>query len=645
MVSPHASGGRSGLAALALFSAATLGFFADLLPRLSDSIGPVAGDPVFNLYILEWGSHQISRGLEGFWNAGFWNAPFFHPTPNALALSDHLLGPALAFHLLKGGGATPQAAYNLLLLATFAIGGTTAWWVLRRSGVSGPAALLGGWAFIFSTFRWHSLSHYQTVRMQWIPLTVWSFDRLLARPTPGRAAAFLAFYVLHVSGGAYLAYLVHIVLLILVVNRWWAEPATFRQSRSWAVWVPTAAAAFGVLAFFYSGYLVPESTLATGQRPDELRRASPLLQAFLPPPVATLFSSHPGAGGLFPGFAVVALALAGLGRGWRRFSTRPRAGARPLAGGTLLVAGGVTGLAGLIVADRFTRLGESLTPSLTGGGNAGYLGPWAMVLAGMGFLGGGLRAWKGGPALRWREMPIWPRGLLVSGAVMLALCLPVFFWPLSTVMPGMSAMRVPQRAFTFVALPLAYLVAVGWDGMWQGARARLPWRAAAATLAVMMVFETAAAKPATRWQHLPAEAEFPPYAHWIAAHPEVQAYLELPRGRWPFAETVPMYFQTLHWRPLANGYSARHPESYKELIRLCQPFPDLHGLQRLVERGTTHLVVHWRALPWHPGPRVRHRVPRARPAFEEALRRHGARPVFADGDTVIFDIRPVVDDP
>ena len=631
MGAPDAGTGETArdLAAAALFAAATVVLLAAILPDLNTSVGPRAGDPVFNLYILKWGSYQISRGLED-----FWDAPFYFPTPHVLAMSDHLLGPAAAFRILRGLGIPAAGAYNLLVLATFAIGGWAAYWVVRRSGVSRAGALLAGWAFAFSAFRWDAMGHYQTVRMQWIPLTVWSFDRLLEKPGPGRGVAFLAFYTLHISGGAYLAQLVHIVLLVLVLNRW--QASTFRDVRSWAVWLPTAVLAVAIAAFFYGGYLAPESTLMTGQRPDELRRYGPTLVSFVPAPVAARLGGAGRAGELFPGYGVLLLALAGLVRGWRRYRTLPRRWAHPVKGGSLAVAGGFATACGLLLADRFTRTGSSLIPSLSETGNAGYLPPLVLAFAGLALVWGGMRTLRGGRVLDWSEMPVWPRGLVLSGAVTLPLCLPAFFWLASTVLPGMAGMRSPGRAFAFVALPLAYMVGAGWDRLWStGGRRRLVPLA----LAALLVAESVGGRPTGEREPLPDEARFPAYAYWIAAHEEVRAYVELPRGRPPHAETVPMYLQTLHWRPIANGYSARHPPSYRELSRLCRPFPDLEGLRLLEARGITHVVVHWRALPWQPGPRVRARVPRARGAFVAALRQHRARRVLVDGHTVIYDIR------
>lgn len=101
-----------------------------------------------------------------------------------------------------------------------------------------------------------------------------------------------------------------------------------------------------------------------------------------------------------------------------------------------------------------------------------------------------------------------------------------------------------------------------------------------------------------------------------------------------------MYLQTLHWRPLVNGYSAVLPPSYREVARWCRPFPDASGLARLSEMGVTHVVLHRRTPEWQPGLDPRARVFRFLPAFEGALREAGTVPVFSDGSTEVYRLEP-----
>src|SRR5262249_49090897 len=143
----------------------------------------------------------------------------FYPHQGVLAFSDHLLGPGLVAAAWNAVVPGWIGAYNLLLLSSFALTGWAASWVFRRSGRSWWAAILGGVVYAFCPFRWDQLPHIQVLLMAAIPLTLWSFDRLLARPSGWRGVAFLLCYAVHLSGGCYLALMVHFPLLVLATNR------------------------------------------------------------------------------------------------------------------------------------------------------------------------------------------------------------------------------------------------------------------------------------------------------------------------------------------------------------------------------------------------------------------------------------------
>src|SRR5262249_4031634 len=97
----------------------------------SDHLLGHTDDPVFNLYVLKWGVHQLRLGLPEFLDANI-----FYPARGATAFSDHLLGPALQLLLLLAlhGVPNPIAGYNLLLASSFVLSGAATCWVLWRSG-------------------------------------------------------------------------------------------------------------------------------------------------------------------------------------------------------------------------------------------------------------------------------------------------------------------------------------------------------------------------------------------------------------------------------------------------------------------------------------------------------------------------------
>jgi hypothetical protein len=590
----------------------------------------VGGDPLLNVYFLEWGAHQLTQGLPD-----PWSPPFFYPTPRVLTLSDHLLGPAVAFAALRGIGLSSLGAYNVLLLASFVVGGWVAWWVLRGSGLSWAGAFLGGWFFAFAGYRWSSIGHYQVVRMQWIPAVLYTFDRLLERPAPGRAVAFLVFYVLHVSGGAYLAALIHVSLAVLLANRLLEKQLNIFDMASLRVWLPTCVGAVALLATIYLPYRNTSVHLAARHSLDEMRVHGATLASFVTPSrfgldgwLLSFLPSDSGRGDLFPGMAGLVLIGVALIRTRQPCPSSASRGA--LGGAALAVAGLALALGGLLLGDRAT-----LSPggSRTGEWLAGYAVPFLCAVTGLVAAAVGLRRTRAGMIF---PGDTWGRGLVASGLAMLFLCLPTFFAVAWSLVPGMRAMRVPTRAFALALFPLAFLVAMGWDHLAALARKGPAWRGLLAVALVALLVESLPRFPA--WQPVPDASQFPEYTRWIATHPEVHAYLELPLGNRPDWETGPMYLQTAHWRPLVNGYSAVLPPAFLEVAGVCQPFPDLSGLERLSDLGVSHVVVRRRTPSWQPGG-SRARALSFLPLFEEALRERGARRVFSDADTDVYDIR------
>jgi hypothetical protein len=586
-------------------------------------VSPDLFDPVFNLYILKWVVHEAHRGF-----AGFWDPPFFYPARGALAYSDHLLGPGLAAaaftSLLPQGVPRWVSAYNFLLWSSFALTGLAACFVLRRGGVGWAAAWLGGAMYAFSPFRWDQLSHLQILLAALIPLTLWSFDRLLEQPGRGRAALFLACYLLHLSGSCYLAYMIHVPLAVLLANR---LPSLLRGGR-WRAALPplagtalVAAAAAGALFGKYWA-VAQASGLHWGPGPARTWGASAL--SYLTPSQSNLYSGllpdglYRPEGSLFPGFLAAGLAVAGAHDLWRRHGRAGPAGPAAPAGpetSPRLSAGRRCALGGLLALAAVGWLGgEARTWSMPvpGGLHLAGLPAWAtrnysvpllLVAAGVGGWLAVRRRWLGSWPLRAGEIDPWPRGLLLAGAVTAALSFPIFFDPLARLLPGLRAMRVPSRFDAFTSFAIVWLAAGALDRRigrwtWPWRRRGLAWAALAATLLLV----EACPRP-FGWAPLDDEDDFPDVYSWIARQPDVHALLELPLADSalpsPYLVDISyMYYGTLHWKPLVNGYSAHAPSDLEWLRRrCCWPVPDAATLATLRTWGVTHLVVHRFELP------------------------------------------------
>jgi hypothetical protein len=591
-----------------LCTALTLVYLRPVWRVWQDHIAPVPEDSVFNLWVLKWGVHQIRLGLPDFWNANI-----FYPTRGALTFSDHLIGPAFQLALFELAVPNAVAGYNMLFVTSFIASALATAWVARRSGGSAGgwiAALLAGWVFAFSPFRFQHLNHLQILLAQWIPLTLWWWDRLLAERTPGNALRFSVFYLLHVTGGCYLAYMIHIPMLVLLANRAAVHGRELVSPRSLRVLLPVAAGAGLLLAVLFLPYVETSRRLGLSRDETEVGALGAALPSYLSPALENWYFAQPkrsfwrtpagslakpfyrSENALFAGFLPTLLAVIGLA-GWphpRPLSHRPpalpgegrRRPALSILGVGLLLAVLVAWLWGDLLTLTAAEERAALPFRL---GAWGWNAPAALLAASM-LLGLVLRR-RRAPLLP--AMDPWLRGIALSGLACFALTFPIVYLPLARIVPGLDGMRVPARFYAFVSLAVALFAARGVDLLLAKLRSRRARWAVGAALAAVLAIELAP-RP-VRWVPLLREEEFPPVYAWIARQPDVRALVELPvRRNW--RENVAMYSSTLHWRPIANGYSGYEPPSHLAITEHMRFVPDRAGVALLRSLGITHILIH-----------------------------------------------------
>jgi hypothetical protein len=573
-----------------------------------DRIAPNTEDPLFNLWVLKWSAHQIRLGLPDLWNANvYW------PTHGTLALSDHLLGPALQLVLFESVVPNAIAGYNALFFTSFVLTGLAVCWVLRRGGASWTAAVLAGAMYAFSPFRIGQLNHIQLLLAQWVPFTLWFWDRLLAERRVRHAVLFLVFYLLNVSGGAYLAYMVHIPMLVMLLNQLVIHGRTLVDARSLRVLLPAGLIAAAALAAVFLPYVRIGKELGLARGPEEAGTFGATTLSWLSParnslwfgPVAKSFVKRrlgPAAepffrteNSLFAGILPTLLAGVGLWAAWRRHRN-PAIPLRPVRKavlGMLLALAAAAWIAG----DALTLLGEGkerIPPWMI----PAWSGLFFCAVAALALWAWLRRRWGRGPVLRWAEMDPWVRGLTLSAAACFVLAHPIAYVPMMRILPGLDGMRVPARFAIFVGLAAVLFAAKGIDLLLARLKTRQARLALTAALALLLAAELAP-RP-VRWAVLEREESFPEVYPWIAAQPDVHALLELP-VRSTAAEIVYMYYSTLHWKPIVNGYSGYHPKSFETVTDRMRFLPDEAGLDLLSDMWVTHLVVHTKAFKGRMG--------------------------------------------
>jgi hypothetical protein len=200
------------------------------------------------------------------------------------------------------------------------------------------------------------------------------------------------------------------------------------------------------------------------------------------------------------------------------------------------------------------------------------------------------RRFRGSGRLAFRAMEPWERGLLLSGIACFLLSFPVVYVPLMRVVPGMNGMRVPARFDAFFGVTVVFFAARGLDGVLRRLARPLVKATIVVVLAVVLLAEILP-RP-IHWAALLKEEDFPDVYSWIAGRSDVRALIEIPmRAYWH--ETPYMYYSTLHWKPIANGYSSFIPPSYDRISgQVLRFLPDAQAVDLLASVGISHMIVH-----------------------------------------------------
>ena len=586
--------------------------------QLDSAMAGDLGDPLLNAWILVWGANHATAILGGDLGAfsGWWNANIFHPSPLALAYSEHLAPQVVAGLPIWWLTHNVLLVSNLLVLASTVLSGLGTFLLVRELTGRPRAALVAGLFFAFVPYRLAQAAHLQVLWSQWMPFTLYAlrcyFERGRRRALVGALAALVA---QQLSCGYYLIYFSPFVALYIA----W-EISARRRWRDWRLLTAMAVVAAADVAIiwpFLSPYLELRGRGFSPRPFQEVAGFSADTMAYfavhatnrvwgsvlrtLPRPENELFA------GAMP-LVMAALGLAAMARarwtstadlsvreGWRRwvlFGCGALAAAGALTVLILLATGGLT----VRLADVPLRV-RTIDRGLT---------MLAVALGGLLLLSRRARAW-----CRW--------GTDARGCALLLLGLAVvlswgpeprtngralqftgpYLWLYQHV-PGVDGLRVPARlamvAYVFLAVLGGYGLAV-LDRLRHGRR----WM----TLVGALFLVEATGVPITiaeNWSD-PGVVMPPAQVYPAAKAPDVYKRLatmdpgavvaELPFG-YPSWELRYVFYSSVHSRRLVNGYSGGFPRDY--IVRLALLRDPLQEPDRawnsLRSAGVTHIVLH-----------------------------------------------------
>ena len=639
--------GSAGLAFL-LYVALTVVMTWPLARGLTRDIPGDFGDPLFTSWVLSWDATHLGRG--------WWSANVFAPQPLALAYSEHFLPQALQVLPIYATTKNPILCYNLLFLSTFALAGLGMFLLGRELTGSATAGLVAGLAFAFAPYRIANIPHLQVLSSAWMPFVLFGLHRHFAtgrlRPLAGAAAAWL---VQNLSCGYYLLFFTPVVILYIA----WELTRRGLWSDGRAL-IHVALAVASVVAAtipFLLPYLELRRLGFSPRSLTETRRFSADVYAyFTADPNLRLWGSvaqaWPKAEGLlFPGLTIAALAIAGAvhrGPALREPQGRPERQPRDrferFQTPGLCLAGIVT-LAVILAL----LLGYSIRlPGIKITSLSRVLGVCA--IAGAIVLGVSREAREN--ARRW---------LLSPGGIFSAITLFAFVMSLGpeihalgrsvattnlyaafyNLVPGFDGVRVPARYATIVTLGLAGLATLGMAAIDHRHRARAGLVAGALILVEALAVPMPINQSSMDYKQA-GLAPLPPSVAVGVAAPEVYRFvsqlpaaavlLELPLGE-PAFDVRYMFYSTLHWKRLVNGYSGGFPSSYEmltESLRDVSTRPD-RAWQAITSSAATHVIVHEGAYVNGGGRRL-----------SDLLNAHGAHDIATFGSDRVFRLPTLI---
>jgi hypothetical protein len=295
-------------------------------------------DTVLNEWALAWVAHQAVRDP-----LHLFDANIFYPERFTLAFSESMIVQAATAAPLFWAGLSPVLVYNLMVMAGFTLNGWVMTWVMRRWTGDLVAAVTGGMLFAFNSNILTRLPHMQALHVEFLPLALYAWDRLLRQPRVRHAAAFGSAVALQSLTSVYLLVFTFSAVCAAVLARAgeWIG-ARFRQIAPLVLLAAAVAAAITVP--FLLPYLWTHQTQGFERSLDDARSLAATVGSYLSSPSQLHYGlwsyrwfGNPSA--LFPGVTATALAVLALARGVALRDRRARIGLAVLVCGVLLSFG------------------------------------------------------------------------------------------------------------------------------------------------------------------------------------------------------------------------------------------------------------------------------------------------------------------
>lgn len=270
-------------------------------------------DTQLNAWTMAWVAHQVVRDP-----VHLFDANIFYPERHTLAFSEHLFVQSMMVAPVLWAGGPPILAYNLALLAGFALTGWVTAIVLQRWTGSWLAGIMSGSLMAFNALTLTRLPHIQLQHLEFFPLVLLSFDNLLTTPRSKHAIQLACWYALQALTSMYFLVFTAIALIASAAVR----PGEWANARSRTL-LPFVLLAAGVavvltLPFLWPYWLASREQEVFVRSLSEVSKYSAHLTNYLATGGTihnTLWSGRffTGDDRLFPGLTGLGLAIVAIG--------------------------------------------------------------------------------------------------------------------------------------------------------------------------------------------------------------------------------------------------------------------------------------------------------------------------------------------
>ncbi len=526
-----------------------------------------SGDPLMQIWVVQWNIQKLSTALSHYFDANI-----FYPYTNTFAYHDHMFGLGLLgwpVHLIAHN---PILTYNVLLMLSFLLSAYAMYWLAKSVCHSEYAAWIAGLLFGFLPYRFAHLDHLNLLSIQWLPVCLLFFTRVLfsRAGTLGRERIFrnllslagfwLCFLLQALTSFNYLFMLVFAIglygLVVLLLQR-----VLYRR-----ILVSARMVAFFVLGGCLVGLLLMPFVLPYLRANREMGFERTLDEA-------RTLSAHPR------NYLAAPANNALYGRMTSRFhaDTSPFPREQVLFPGIIMVLLACIGLVGQ--SRKFTRScrHQQLSYMILGSGNT--LKNFTIIKIAFLILGVVAVILSFGPSL-----DIFGKHLTLPYA-----------W-LYQFVPGFKSMRVPARFGLPAAFALSMLAAIGVTYIhtfWmcrRGTRHSARYVVATLLLGAAIVVEIFSL-PKSVTTYPGTIATIPPVYQWLAAQPAGTRIIELPVQS-PKDDFEYTYYSTFHWKRIVNGRSAFIPDGITQVFGVMRDFPTPQALELLNSLGIDYVFVH-----------------------------------------------------